>query len=706
MYYAAVRDGVVDYCRTSYLARRPLLIVLFVYSIFLLILTRTPWWHRVSDQNAAAWTGQSVLLTGVVSVAPDRQPHATILLVEAETIRLSSHTHSVCGQVRIQVSKAPSGLAQPGDRVQARGRLVSPAEARVPGTFDFRSYLAHRGVHSVLHTGTRGFWNTGPSGRYRLARWGWKLNERVVGIFSRHLSEDEAAVLAGLVAGRRPRFHPEVKRAFTESGTMHVLVASGSNVAFVIGFWFLAGRILTRASRRVLLISSLPAAWTYALLAGMDPPVSRAALMASLTIAAYALSREDNPIHVLGVAGLILLLINPRLIMDLGFQMSFVTVFGLLVTWNSIETLPGVTRPWFGWPMRLASATLIAQLWLLPLTLSVFKRLYPISVVSNLLIVPMAAAGLLVGVVLIAINSLVQLMPFLHHLLEAWAGLTAIYIRALYGSARFFADHPGWVIWSKGFGAATTVGFYALCVAAPRFKTSTLAKFMTGMGLLLFIIGCIPRRERVVPNVAWFDVGRSLATLIEAPEKTRVLLFNSPTPAIETWERTILPYLTERGLHKLTAVATTEEISIDDKKRIERWIHIKRWIGPSLRDEHHRLDGIHLDRFTPRDSYTKDPPAVVRFSSHTLLLMKGLGLRTQGVLVEQGLKNVAVVQGSFSPRVRWSRDFIERIRPTMIIENGFDSETRPSTPPWEGVEIGVPQKSGVVIWTAGDAGKN
>src|SRR5207247_1401312 len=120
----------------------------------------------------------------------------------------------------------------------------------------------------------------------------------------------------GLVVGTRPRFNAEIRHIFLDSGTMHILVASGSNVAFVMAFWFFICRLLFRLPRRWCLLSSLPLIGGYVVVAGADPPICRAGLMATVGIVSYLLAREDRPYHALALAAWVILIIEPRALFD------------------------------------------------------------------------------------------------------------------------------------------------------------------------------------------------------------------------------------------------------------------------------------------------------------------------------------------------------------------------------------------------------
>ena len=357
--------------------------------------------HAAATSSLTPFLDERVCITGVINDQPDQRPVGNVLSVQLETMTLLSSTgtttQSLSEQVMVYALGQNASADMPGDRIRACGALHQPASPMVPGAFDYADFLANRQIQGVIYTGGVSLHNWGDSGRFVCQRWGWKIKQFVIRKFEKTLTPEQTAVMAGLVVGLRPRFHPELKEIFLRSGTMHVLVASGSNIAFVILMWFIALRCV-RVPSRWALTTSLAPVWLYVLVSGGDAPLMRAAIMGTTMVLSHLLRRWDRPFNALGLAAWIILIANPRSLFDLGFQMSFLTVTGLLLTMPAAEFVCGVLPSLLRWPFRVLAASMTAELWLVPVCIHSLHYLYPCSILSNILVVPTAEFGLPLGV--------------------------------------------------------------------------------------------------------------------------------------------------------------------------------------------------------------------------------------------------------------------------------------------------------------------
>ena len=157
-----------------------------------------------------------------------------------------------------------------------------------------------------------------------------RLRQGFVVLLQKSLPQPEAGLVAGVAIGYKDGLTPNLRDWLRVSGLSHVAVASGMNIALIMGF-------LTKfIKRRNLLL--IPVIWLYAVLAGFDPPVVRAGIMASLVIIAERLGRKGIGWWSLGAAGWLMIMVNPNLIYDLGFQLSILATLGVMAT-PKIESL-------------------------------------------------------------------------------------------------------------------------------------------------------------------------------------------------------------------------------------------------------------------------------------------------------------------------------------------------------------------------------
>lgn len=407
---------------------------------------------------------------------------------------------------------APNGSpASYGDRVSFLADLETPPAASAPGALDWAGYLAGRGI--AVQARARDLDVVAGAGPViKLAR---RLRYGALEAFEKGLGPEAAAVLGGVVLGEKRAVPPDLKLAFQDSGAMHLLVASGSNVGFVVAVVYLLGSALG-LRRRWAGLAALVLSGLYVLAAGFDAPLTRAYLMFAAGLLAFLARREPGAFHALTAAGLVILLLSPGALFDAGFQMSFLAAYGLTVgmgLWG--RYLP---RGPAGKAAGLLLVSFFAQLGLYPLLAAYFHKVSLVSLVSNMALVP--AAGVLMGLgFLLAAAAGV---PWLFKPLAFAAGLA---LKAFIGTVKFFAALPfasltvaepsGW------FAAGYAVLAFALLHAPllgfrrPRLYAAAAA------GLALAAVG--PLKARLAgpasgPEALLFGSGGARCVLVRAPK--------------------------------------------------------------------------------------------------------------------------------------------------------------------------------------------
>ncbi len=212
---------------------------------------------------------------------------------------------------------------------------MSPVEApKNPGEFDYRRFLQDRGISYMVYIDKKGWLQLPAQSGFLLpvvfSRW---RNKLLQSLRSQGLSQDEYAVAAAILLGYNQLIAPDLHQDFTAAGAVHILVVSGMHVGIIfLIFSFLFSFLLRFKNgdylRNILLILVI---WSYALLTGLSPSVSRAATMISLFILADIFRRGYDNFNILAASAFLLLLLNPLLLFDVGFQLSYAAVAGILM---------------------------------------------------------------------------------------------------------------------------------------------------------------------------------------------------------------------------------------------------------------------------------------------------------------------------------------------------------------------------------------
>lgn len=228
------------------------------------------------------------------------------------------------------------------------------------------------------------------------------FREKLLGIFGKSLPSPESDLLKGLILSTKNSLDSEFFEALRKTGTLHVVVASGTNVSLFAGtFIEVLASIIKR--RRAIFVGLL-VVWVYVFLVGSQAPIVRAAIFATVAYIGQLFGREIGVIRVLGGIGAVMLLVNPLWLFDVGFQLSFAATFGIIWFGERIlGKLGGLGRLGFPEFMRndLATTT-AAQIFVAPILIFNFGQISIISPLVNMIVlwtVPLIMfGGLIAGV--------------------------------------------------------------------------------------------------------------------------------------------------------------------------------------------------------------------------------------------------------------------------------------------------------------------
>lgn len=300
----------------------------------------------------------------------------------------------VDGAVRVTL-RAPLDPLKVGERVRMTIELEEPPEIEA---FDYPAYLAGRGI--IAGGGFPERWDRigredgGPLDRLgALRRW---LNANI----ERTLPAPESALAAGVLVGERGTMSEELTEALRRTGTTHLVVVSGQNVALLLGIGIsLLTLVVPRRQAALTLLLLLP---LYVVLVGADPPVVRAAVMAVGIVIASVMGRRTPGWIYLVYAAALMLAWDPRLAQDVAFQLSATATAGVIVL---APLLTASTLARLGWGESGVRATLIelaatatgATLAVLPVQVAAFERVSLMAIPANVIVAPLYEATVFVA---------------------------------------------------------------------------------------------------------------------------------------------------------------------------------------------------------------------------------------------------------------------------------------------------------------------
>lgn len=523
-------------------------------------------YYNLPANQAFERSAPKVTITGVIDSYPLVADVKQRLVVNANAIEIDGRTHTVSGKVRLS-----TGIRERytyGQPVRVTGRLVTPPTFT---DFNYREYLARRGIHSLFYSARIDVLETAPQGNPLLTAL-YAVRRRGEAFINRTLPEPYAGLANGMLLGIESGIPDELYDQFNATGSSHVIVISGSNVALIAGV-IMALMVRVVGGKRAIWFTVAGIA-CYALLVGGDAAVMRAAVMGSLAVIAAGLNRRSTGLVSLGAACALMTLLNPLALWDVGLQLSSAATAGLMVV------APGMIDGFRGFLTRvnLASVgrgpvgsffeesvmvTLAANLTTLPLVVYYFGRLSVVSLLTNVLILPAqppimlaGSAGVVAGIA--GLEPVGQWILALPWLCLAWTVSIVQWTASLPGASLEIGD----------YGIGAMVATYALIVVVKdrlrwqrllgRLHTwaasdwwgrlvspaATSALALTTV-LAWTAVGSLPDGRLHL----WFlDVGQGDGILIQTPSGRQVLIDGGASPealfgelgaVIPFWDRTL-----------------------------------------------------------------------------------------------------------------------------------------------------------------------
>ena len=477
--------------------------------------------------------------------------YATTLRVQA--VRVAGRWQRATGGVRVSLPRV-AGIAQPqyGEVWLIRGHPDLSKPPLNPGEFDYARYLEYRQVyhqqfiHPDQYHRMLGLHPPNP-----LVALSGKVAVQLDSVFHHYIhAKREYAIASALVLGIKDDVDAATKQAYSSTGTSHIMAVSGLQVGLLFyALSWLLKRLLGRAPgfRIWSALLGLGVIWSYAFLTGLSASVLRATVMFTFLIVGQAWGRQSSIFNTLGVAAFFLLLWNPFLVADVGFQLSFLAVLSIvyvqprIAAWLDVEAyFYARRRPWHsravqwlwrgsGWSLdkiwQAVALSLAAQVATFGLGLYYFHQ-FPFSFLfSNLIAVPISSGAVYLGLALLLVKGLVALpglwFPKVSAALD-WApkGIAWVFEKSVLAFNEYIfwlSQHfSSWVVRDIHVSALQTVLLFGLIGTGLAWLNTRHLGWLRGMALLLlgyagsrvaearavapteeFIVYSIPRRSAV-----------------------------------------------------------------------------------------------------------------------------------------------------------------------------------------------------------------
>ncbi len=291
---------------------------------------------------------------------------------------------------------------------QAKPKFISPPLN--PNQFDFSKYYALNNIyHSVYLTNKDWIYlsNTTTSTKYWLNNYRSAFNSWV----NRKIdNKNLSSILAALLTGNKNLLSKETKTGFSNTGIIHILAVSGLHVGIIYLifsqlFYLLKNIRNGNIIKQLLLLIIL---WLYAFFTGLSPSVVRATSMLSFLIAGKLFNKDTNIYNIIAASAFFQLIINPKMLFDVGFQLSYIAVLGIIYLQPKIYAVVKQKNKWNNKILMLLSVTVAAQLVTAPLTVFYFHQFPTYFLLANVTAIPLVTIAVYGGIVAVILFKIVE----------------------------------------------------------------------------------------------------------------------------------------------------------------------------------------------------------------------------------------------------------------------------------------------------------
>ncbi len=338
----------------------------------------------------------------VITVLSEPQEKEKTIKVVAEIngISIDGKSHATTGKALFYFEKdSVANTIKYGDILLVHAYLEGIKRPGNPDEFDYRNYLALHDIYREAYVRAGDYSFTGKSHANWLLSFTNSCRQKLIVLLNNRIGGNEASVASAILLGYRDDLSQSVIQQFADSGTIHVICVAGLHVGIL--FWLLGLLLLPleklkhgKLMRTILLLLLL---WLYALFTGMATPVLRATVMFSFLLVGRHFGKYTNSINTLAASAFLTLLVNPFALADTGFQLSYLSVLGIIVIYPMLNQW--LTTRYFLlekiW--ELACLSIAAQIAIAPLSILYFHQFPNYFVFTNLLIVPLLSLVLYAG---------------------------------------------------------------------------------------------------------------------------------------------------------------------------------------------------------------------------------------------------------------------------------------------------------------------
>lgn len=451
-------------------------------------------------------------------------------------------------------SKNSSFKLKYGDKIEFYLEYEKPSTARNYMGFDYSNYLKTKKIFGTVNLKEEDVEIISHDNSNIILRKIYKLRNLMKTKIEKLLPKETSGLCLGMLIGETSGIEENMQENFRDSNLSHILAVSGANVSYIIvSITYIFNKMYLR--KRLSKIISIILLILFMLLTGCTSSVNRACIMAILMLIAELLYRKSDVYNNLAISALILLIINPYSLLDIGFQLSYMGTIGIVFLHDKIGSFIKINNKIVKYFFEMIAVTTCANLAIIPIMMFHFNTISLTFYFSNIIVGPILGIVVIIGFIMFfisliftPISSLIAIvlnlmLKFIIKIAEITANMPFSKITIITPSFFFI------IVW---YIIIISISYKQKVKIFYHKNNKLIKKIVSCILIIVLIVNLIIKVDKKL-EIHFVDVGQGDACLIITPLNKKILIDGggSEFGSFNVGEKTLLPYLLDRRINKL-----------------------------------------------------------------------------------------------------------------------------------------------------------
>lgn len=358
--------------------------------------------HKTQNNSLTKLYGEKIKAVGIIKEVVSKEKEYEKYILHINKAKYKGNTYTIDEKLILAIYEETD--IDLGDKVLTNIEIKEPNTNTNPKLFNYKLYLESKNIFATSSSKKANIEILSKSNLNYFEQLSIKIKDEISSVLDKSLTKENSSIIKSIILGDDSFLSEEYINSFRKLGLSHILAVSGLHIGIIFGFLIYVLDLL-KVHRKISMVISIIIIWIYACLIGFPASVLRASIMFSFLIIGKLVHKRYDSLNTLSLTGLILLIYRPLWVFSVGFQLSFIATFTILLFLPYMNRIINIKNK------KIKTALVIvltAQIGVLPISMYYFNELQTLSLIANLIIAPILTIGIITGF-LIILTSLISI---------------------------------------------------------------------------------------------------------------------------------------------------------------------------------------------------------------------------------------------------------------------------------------------------------